>query len=604
MRSDAAAQGSGPGAGLVGAALLAVVVLAIALRLAGLGFLLPHLPEPDGHIVRQVELLDGALPDPGADLNWGKYPHGIAHVARLLPAGEGVEPADLRQHLARAAAPFRRVRTAVAWLSVLAVPAAFLLARRFLGPWGSLLVAFWTATSLMHVAFSQQARPHAPAMAWILLSVAAAVELRRRPDAPRFAFAGIACAGTLACLQSGLATFLPLGWAVLTRERRPGEPDRPWLAVLPAAAAAASLVAFWPFVFGGSGGGKDAQQLELDSLQIRQAGHVIEFGWFTDGGFERTLHSFWSYEPLALALGALGVALWIASRARARPRAEGEPHEDVARRKDFWVVLAFVVPYVLVAAAYTRTYGRLVLPLLPFLYLAAASALARVWCACARLPGGSGARRAARLALAVAAVAYPGYAAWRHAAVRTRPDTATEAATWMAAHLDPAEVVVARPRTVDVPLVTSAAVREANRGFLRTDIASWLGYQLDHPAVDDVAAGWRLPYLPLDRARRVRRALEDPAGFVARLDATHVLLEDYLERRRDPVLGALYAEVRRRGQLVASWSPYAAGVAERLPLTYQDAPIWRQPHYARRVLQARTTGPVLELWRLPRDGDD
>ncbi len=578
----------------LGAALLALVSLALVVRLAGVDYLLPHQPEPDGHIVRQVELLEGALDDPASDLNWGKYPHLLARLTQLLPEEPAAErPAvDLDDHLARSAAPFVRVRRVVAWVSVLAIPALFLLARRFLSPLGSLLAAYWMATSLMHVAFSQQARPHAPAMALILLAVAAAVELRRRSDALSFAAAGLACGAAVACLQSGIATLLPVGAAFLLRERPPGRRTA-WLAVLPAAAIAASFAIFWPFL-GGSVDEKGAERVDLAAGKIHQAGHVIKFTWFTGGGFERTLHSFWSYEPLALLLGAVAVGLWIRARRRASP---ARSSAEAARARDFWVVLAFVVPYVLVAAAYKRTYGRLVMPLLPFLYLAAAFAVERACDAAARRGSLS---RALRGALVALVVLVPAVGVQRHVAMRLQPDTASVAARWIEDNLDPKLDRIARPRGIGLPLVTAAAERDRNLRLLRTDIPSWLAYQAEHPDVVLAGTPWHLPYLRLGRQRFIESAFEDPAGFLDGLQATHVLFEDYRQRRRDPVLEAIYTEARKSCELIQRFSPYREGVEEGLPMSYQDAPIWRQPHYAWRVLRAERSGPVLEVLRLPR----
>ena len=97
--------------------LAALWALAFAIRLPGIGFLLPHLPEPDDHIVRQVELLALPREEALADRSYGKYPHLIAHLARLLPPIEPAEPsAALGEHLQRAAAPYVRVRWIVALL--------------------------------------------------------------------------------------------------------------------------------------------------------------------------------------------------------------------------------------------------------------------------------------------------------------------------------------------------------------------------------------------------------------------------------------------------------------------------------------------------------
>jgi len=467
------------------------------------------------------------------------------------------------------------------------VPAIFLLGRQFLSPGSALIAAFLMATSLLHVTLSQQARPHAPAMALILLAVYATVRLRRRGDLSGFVGAGLACAAALACLQSGVAVALPLVAAYLLR-RRPAGRSTAWMIVVPAALLALSAYAFWPFL-ADSSAGKDAAQLDLHGTRLVQAGHVIEFKWIGLHGLERVLHTFWSYDPLALVMAVVGFAAWVYS---GRPAGAGGQADS---RRDLWVVLAFAVPYLLVLGVYRRTHGRLVLPLLPYLYLLAAYGIERAW---TWGRSGVGARRALGCALALLSLALPAAAIANLAALRTRPGTPGEVARWIEHNLDPETDVVALPRMLGLPLLSDPELILADRSLLREGIPSWRRYQRRHPEVAATGTCWRLPHVPLRRKRDFRALDRDPEGFVRDMGAQYLLLEDYLARPRDDSLEEIYSIMPRMAELVFRASPYYTDVAPSLPMTYQDSPVWRFPYHALRVLQARTNGPFLEVYRL------
>ena len=157
------------------------VLLGLGLRSVGLDALLPCGINPDGNLIpEQVEMLREDYVDPDGVSSWQMYPHLIAEIVALFPGHERAGN-TLRDHLEAARAPFLEVRRMVALLSLLAIPATYWIARHFLSRAGSVLAALLAATSLLALLFSQQARPHAPAAAFAALSVAAALELARRP---------------------------------------------------------------------------------------------------------------------------------------------------------------------------------------------------------------------------------------------------------------------------------------------------------------------------------------------------------------------------------------------------------------------------------------
>ena len=163
--------------------LVLVTLGALALRLTGLGFGLPQAHEPDLRYVVNLEWLrEGIDFDASTELKqW--YPLLVPRLTALAPAvGPAPAGAALEEHLAAAAAPVVQLRATVALLAALVVPATFLLARRFLASGWSLLAAALSATSLLHLVFSQQARPHGATATTFTLAVLGAMALRRRGD--------------------------------------------------------------------------------------------------------------------------------------------------------------------------------------------------------------------------------------------------------------------------------------------------------------------------------------------------------------------------------------------------------------------------------------
>src|SRR5262249_4419778 len=134
------------------------------------------------------------------------YPNLLPRLVLLLPGPADAAPAPvpLEAHLARAARVRFDIRIVIALASVLAVPATYLLARRFLEPAWSLLPAAWLAASLLLAWFAQQERPHAAAASFYVLTVVAALALRERPRPASLALACLGTAASLGSLQSGI----------------------------------------------------------------------------------------------------------------------------------------------------------------------------------------------------------------------------------------------------------------------------------------------------------------------------------------------------------------------------------------------------------------
>jgi hypothetical protein len=569
-------------------ALLCLLAVAVPLRFVGLGWLLPCFVEPDAHIAVQVQLLEAGDPEPSRRIDYGKYPHLVAWTTMALTPrpdpGELAPDAAIELHLAAASEPFRRVRVAVAFLSLLALPATWLLARLWWSRGVALTAVWWMATSLLAVHFAAQGRPHGAAVGFFPLAVAASVALLRRGSLSAYATAALACALCFGSLQSGIAVYASLALAHLLAG--PARSARHARLLLPALAFAAALFALYPFWF--TGRGADGGRVQLEGTQIDQAGHLIMLHAFNGRGVPVLARALASWEPV-LCLGLLvGGGIWLADRWRRRP--------GVIPRRELGVVLAFVLPYAVVIGLYQRSYERFLLPLLPFLCVFCAWALARVLCAAE----GSRIARPLALAGALLALGLPPAVGLQLVRARSAPDTFHQAADCLRANLDPAQERLALSFPLILPLwSTPEAIsslpmpRQRNRGM------AWIHHQQDHPADARSEPAWDLRWMPMNRPGLRQLLMQFPRTFVRSLDAEWALIEVFEPGRVDPSMSTLRIALEGNADLRVRFGPDPDPFSSPIPLTYQDETGGSLPWMAARLLRARRTGPVLELYRLP-----
>lgn len=420
----------------VAAVLLLITGLAAANRLLGLDYLLPHSREPDTYAVKQVTYLrDPVSVSFGEDKKaLRKYPWVTARATALLPDPR-TDPRtlganDLEGHLRAASAEVRQVRIVVALLSVLIVPGTFLLARAFLSaPW-ALCAAAFAATSLLHLNYSQQARPHAVAAGFAVLAVASAIWVRRSPKlltiAVAAAFAGLA----FGSLQFGVAALAPLAAALLLGRR--GGRRLGWAGPLLALVVLAlAVLTFYPFAL--EPGTSEGVSLAGDKVKI--GSHSIDAELFSAGGFARMARWIWSYDPVLTVLGALGV---LAVLVRRGAGVSGE-------RADLLVAASHGLLFFLALGLYSKTPARFMLPLLPYAAVFAALGLRAVHGVVARGARFPTPRAVAGAVLLVVATGLPAFVAFRLAYVRSRPDTVEQAAQWVLENTRPADRIAMRP---------------------------------------------------------------------------------------------------------------------------------------------------------------
>ncbi|MCC7013399.1 MAG: hypothetical protein IT454_12620 [Planctomycetes bacterium] len=580
---------------------LALLVLAACgLRLRGIDHGLPTTLEQDCKIPRQVELLRQRGSEWRSDKDFAWYPLLTAHLVKLWPEAHPAPPsATLEEHLAAAAAPHVQARTTVALLGLLAIPLTYLLCSWFLERHWSVVAAAFVAFSLLHLQFSQQSRPHVVAGTAFLAAVVAAVRMRRKGDVINFSAAGGAAALSIGCLHSGVLVLPALLVAFFARRTLTSKwrDARVALLLLPLALA---LPFFYPtLVFGSSVAGAAAvKQFGFDSASwtLFVGGHEIFLKQFLGRGIAPTVWALYSYEPVLLALLLAAGALWIVRRWRHRPAAPAP--EQFTRRRDAWVVIAFVAPYATALLLYERTYERFLIPLLPYLAMAAAFALREI--AQLLAPGVAALRRPlGQLVFAAGALAPSAYVSLKLTEARAAPHTTTRASRWLTEHARPSQDIGLWPQ-LDLPLLRDPAHLGAWPGDPSTALDArfawpWARYQTLHMA-ESSAERWRLRWWK----PKLVQMQQDPAAYLREQAGELAVIEVFAGGRTHPGGTAVRLELMRSARLVARFSPDSDPLSCDHPLGYQEETSVPPPHFFSRVLGASGTGPVIEIYELGR----
>ena len=567
------------------AALLVVCAFGLAVRLWGIGYLLPFAIVGDGSVlVTQVELLragaDPARPVAGSD----GYPLLLARAAALLPSEDTTDdaPASLTASLRRAAAPWRDLRLVSVLLSMLAVPATWSLARRFLGARWAVLAAAFFATSLLHADFSAQERPHGAATTFIAIAVLGALRLRERPDVRAYLLAGLTAGLAIGTLQSGLSVLPAFAVALVLRERGPRRASLGWS--LASLLIVAVLVRWlYPFYFSGRPVHVDSSA-PGDSV-ANVGGHEVHLGGFDGTGFWRIATSLCFWDPILTAAALAGSACLAARALRARTWDR--------RARDAAVVAAHALPYLFVTGMYTFTLERFLMPLLPVLACLAAYGVRAAVDALAP-------RRALAGVRAGLAVALPALAALpvvQLARLHGAETTNDIAGRWLGAHAGADDAIVVIPY-VEVPLFQDEATLARN--LESAPFSRWTAHQSRMSPAAFGGPRHRLLIAPPSRVSALRRLAEDPARYFAEHDARYVLLG--LFGSTTAVLSATRDALRRDARLVLRVLPERvdSGTSPIVAALHADegpAPSsrFRRP-YGLCLFDYERMGPTLELY--------
>jgi hypothetical protein len=572
------------------AAVLLLVLVGFALRWRGVGWGLPHQTYRDGMVIStQVDLLRSGAEDPGRHEFWGYYPHLLSRIVALLPGATTQpkdEPLPLAQHLARASEPWLWARKVSVLLSLLAIPGAYWIARRFVeAPWAvfaGALVAF----SMLHLSFAQQEKPHGPVSGTVAVAIAAALWLRRSPGWGSFALAALAAVVAACTLQNGAAAWLAFEAACFlaflearSRGRVPVFLTRVG-AFATLAALAAAVVFFYPFHF------DRFHEEAVGKSAVSLGGHPLMLDKLDFVGARNMLVTLYLYEPVLLALALAAGVVYAARRAR-------RVAVDRDRKADFLVVAAFAVPYGFVLCLYHDAFDRFLMPLLPVLAALAAYGASAI-AARLRAP-------AIRAALAGALLVEPAAASWKLAEVRAEPDTQARVARWIQDNARPEDRIFVLPY-VDLPLFYASASRIDEDGdtadIEESPVLTWMAYQARlSPACKQGPAFALIPPGPVKR--ELEELGDDPLAALERRGADYVVIQAFGERYRYKVLLKLLEDLRSRAERVFVASPRtdereSGRVWIRERMTFLQVPTWI------RIFGTRSVGTTLEVYRMPR----
>ncbi len=619
LASDEPGNGTPRGV-LLGLAL--VFALSLGLRWTGIGHLLPHKNEPDGQIVHLSQ------DHPGGPFR-GKYPF-LPIVLNDAVAGGPVKDLDpalaLDVHLENAALPFLRARKFLTLLAWLLIPGTFLLARRFFAPGWSVFAAALMGVCPLLLCYSVQARPHALVAAAGVGAMLAALRLTRSGGWAAQLLAALATGVCVSCMHTGLAALVPYSVAAWIAARQFGRASlyRSLLGLV--LIGAMGTWAYWPAEADAlREGGRQADVMEelgmgedwrgagvrgsmrlrdpnsrvesgagsesaADMPSIQIGSHRIYLNYFKGEGFVSLVRCLRSYDPALFVLSLLGALMLLSRTGGIRT---GRIVLSTERKRDLLVVAAHGLPTLFVLGMYVGSKERFFLPLLPHLALVATAAAAFVASKLGRLIGNP-------LAVALVtllALTLPVVTSSRLAVLRTRPDTYSQAADWLAQNVPP------RGSTVSLANMTDIPVRQGNLYgvWARRAAISWRNYQRRFWPPGTPVPAYKLHYPNKKNMFGVISA-EDPAAEYAKLlegwNPDYAMVSPYgvsIEGYVDADLPRIAREaiLARGGTLVARISPFGDPDLEDMGLEYYfgvDA--------KRRLWELERLGPLIEVYSL------
>ncbi len=400
--------------------LLALTLLALALRLYGLGWDGWHYFHPDERRIAEAVATISFSPlqlDPRF-YAYGSFPFYVTRVA--VAAAKLVYPRVSEYDLA-----VRAGRALSALWGAATVFLLGLLGRRLYGEGVALLAAALLALTVTHVQNSHFATNDVPLALLVLATLTLLLRAVEGASATRWAAVGAVAGLAVATKVSALPLGLPIGVALVRLAFRTGSAQAALraTAVTGAAAVAAFLLAqpyavlSWP---------RFAADVLEQSRMVRQAGlYPYTHQYF---GAPRLL-----YEVRELVLWGMGPLLGVTALAGLVQRLGRRT------RPGEWLLLAWAIPFFLINASFEIKYPRYLLPLVPLLCLWAAVLLARL---AARGRRGRALRAVVLGGTALYALAF--------CAIYTREHTVRHASRWFYEH---------------VPAGTRVVIQEWDEGF-------------------------------------------------------------------------------------------------------------------------------------------
>jgi hypothetical protein len=593
-------QSEAKGTRCIWVVLAALTLAGALLRFGGLGRLLPQLREPDAFIVYELQAREG---DPAlvSSMNFHeRYPLLLARALSLLPypaVPAHADAADFESvQLAACARPFWMTRFLIASLACLLVPLTFFLARRFSSAPAALAAAFFVATSLLHILYSGEARPHGAHATLALAAVLAALRASERPNAPRLALAGLAAVLAIGSLQTGLFVLPPLAVAILLAERGAGgAPDagvrgapraRAWRALwpalaLPIAAAGAGILLFYPTLpyIDASG---------IHTAAAEGGGHSIPFEYLNAMGLWRAGVELWMHDPIFSILTASGIVLGVAWWWRER-KSLAAP-----RKRMLAIAAVYALPYLLVISVNGEVYERFLMPLLPYCACFAGGAVVWILGRVRSMLAAGSARSCATALVVAACAAWPTFAAVQFTRVARQPDTLQQTAEFLKRNARPEVDSILTSPSIALPLLyTPAAIADDLRDPAGR-VTPWIVYQGLLEPRDDGIARYSIHLFPSKLAAKPQPdEIELARAYLDEHRPDWVVLEVSRMMMRLSMMRSLLRVVAERGEIAFKSRGSAPAVLSLGPIDYQDI-----DDLALRIVETEAFGPPIVVFRM------
>jgi hypothetical protein len=574
---------------LVLAGLIVVCSLGLALRLRGIGYLLPTVTQLDGSvIVHQIEVIRAGTPASESDPHTAYYPQLLARVASLFPEPGRTTPGparELGEHLKLASAAWVQARIVSVLLSIWIVPATWFLARRFLSSGWSLLAAALCATSLLHVVFSSQERPHGTAATFSLLAVLAALRLRRNASISAFVLVGVAAGLAIGSLHYGAFVLCAVVAAVWLRDEQPKRASA-WWSFASFAIIALCVRWLYPFHFTGNKGFLSFEHVGSDRA-LNLSGQPLFLDKFDGTGFLSIVSNLWSYDPVIFVTACAGVA-FLAARLRS-----GWSSIERERRCDLAVVLAYVLPYFLVIGMYAETWERFLMPLIPYLACLGAFGAKSVIAPLVERMSVARARTACSASFAALLPALALVPAVKVGCVRASPNTLSCAAEWIEKNASVTDPIVVVPY-VDLPLLhADEALAENSK---RPWSSNWIRYQMQLTDAEKSGPRYEVYVVPKPRLEAMQALTDDPLGYFREFHARYVVIVTGSEEIA--MLAHAREALRREAELVYRVTPERVDAGRSTGFFQRHLENVLAMPFFLFVLEAARMGPTLEIYRL------
>jgi 4-amino-4-deoxy-L-arabinose transferase-like glycosyltransferase len=452
------------------AAILLILLLAAAIRIHSVAFGLPALNDPDEPLfmMTALDMLRSGNPNPG----WFGHPATLTFYAIALVmvavAGAGILTgrfADLDAFVAAAYADpsilFLPARLFFVACGVLCVWLTYRLGKRLGGARLGLIAAAFLAVNSVHVSYSQVIRTDVQMTVFVLLATLASLNIVERGRWRDYVLAGMFLGlGVATKWPAALFAMSPIVAAFVTGKGWGGVRNA---AVVGTAALAALLIAS-PFLL--LDYGTVIHNLTGEARPAHPGatggGLLVNIGWYLRGPLLD------SFGAAGLAAVAIGSALGLRDR---RVRI---------------AVLPGAAALAVVICAQALVWERWVVPLLPFLALAAAAAI----CGLANLLRAQFGRRLTGIEFAVIAALLmaPMVAATLTAQTERANDTRQAAAAWIVANAPPGSTILVEHAAFDL-LEKGWSLRFPLGSAGCVDAAGLLAGRIPYSRVETLRAG-------------------------------------------------------------------------------------------------------------------